>query len=73
MNDPTVPLKSSCFSWRTVTVESASVLGSLGLLGNMTSLLVLSQKEMRNCFNELLIALNACDGWVGNSVFTICE
>ena len=45
-----------------LTCTLASVLGSMGLMGNLTSILVLSQKEMRNCFNELLIALNACDG-----------
>jgi len=37
------------------------VVAVLGLLGNTFSIVVLARKEMRNCFNNILIALNICD------------
>eukprot|EP00092_Neocalanus_flemingeri_P014437 GFUD01015576.1.p1 GENE.GFUD01015576.1~~GFUD01015576.1.p1 ORF type:complete len:498 (+),score=105.88 GFUD01015576.1:152-1645(+) len=37
------------------------ILGLLGLCGNMFSIAVLARKEMRNCFNHILIAINICD------------
>ena len=41
-----------------------AVLGTLGILGNVLSIIVLNTKEMRtNCFNNLLTALNIADRW----------
>jgi len=37
------------------------VVAGLGLLGNTFSIFVLARREMRNCFNNILIALNVCD------------
>jgi len=37
------------------------VVAGLGLLGNTFSVFVLARREMRNCFNNILIALNICD------------
>jgi len=36
-------------------------LGMLGLCGNTFSIAILARKEMRNCFNHILIAINVCD------------
>jgi len=37
------------------------IFGLLGLAGNLFSIAVLARKEMRNCFNHILIAINICD------------
>jgi len=37
------------------------IFGLLGLCGNIFSIIVLSRKDMRNCFNHILIAINICD------------
>jgi len=35
--------------------------GGLGLLANALAIAVLSRPELKNCFNDILIALNTCD------------
>ncbi|XP_023337012.1 FMRFamide receptor [Eurytemora carolleeae] len=47
------------------------VVSSCGILGNLLSILVLVLKETRNCFNQLLIALNIFDSLF--LVFAILE
>ena len=42
------------------------ILGIFGLIGNALSILILSKPDMRNAFNQLLIALCTSD-----SVFTV--
>ena len=35
--------------------------GLLGIIGNLVSVAVFARREARNCFNDLLIALNLSD------------
>ena len=48
-----------CKQW--TVVHCAAVVGCLGLVGNLVSLLVLNTTGETNCFNRLLTALNLTD------------
>jgi len=45
----------------TAVAVAMIVVAGLGLIGNIFSIFVLARREMRNCFNNILIALNICD------------